>query len=134
MIEIDLLDKSIRELKTQRYKFMKKEMDSFKGKYFEEIPEDPVKINVFKILTSNWDNSLDYICCYYCKDKHSVWGKVDEEGGFSYESYDLEKLQNLVEISKEEYLRKRAIVIQHLQYMELEQIKKKYAEMEEKEK
>jgi hypothetical protein len=130
---LDKLNKLSAEIgvKQQEYdNLLRKEMDKFKGKFFKKIEQAKVvKIHVYKIETTYWDNAIDYTRSFYCKDEQGSWFEIDEKLNFNYDYYDLKTIMNDEEITEFEYNALREDIIKQVRSDELDKIKNKYKKL-----
>ena len=127
---LEKLDKEIREKQSKYVSLIKSLMDDFKGKYFKDKEEGVVKVSIFYIEETKWDNDIEYKKCFYCEDEeNNSWWRVDEQHCFEYVIYDLDKLIEAEEITEEEYNKLKIEIINKSKNKELEKISKKYLEL-----
>ena len=131
MNKLDQLHQEIAQKQKERYDILHKEIDRFKGKFFQDKKDDVVKISIFKVETTYWSNAIDYVRCFYCQDDKSSWWQIDEKMNFEYEEYDLKKLQESEEIPQEEYERLRDVIIEQVRHDEFDKIRIKYNELKQ---
>jgi len=131
MNKLNQLRKEILKKESERHDILHREIDKFKGKFFKNKKEDVVKISIFKVETTNWDNAVESTRCYYCQDERGSWWKIDEKQDFEYSEYDLEKLQEAIEISQDEYEKSRDVVIEQARHDEVDKIRIKYNELKQ---
>jgi len=123
MNKLNQLKQEITQKEKEVYNILHKEINKFKGKFFKNKEDKIVKISIFKVKTTDWSNVIDYVRCFYCKDKHNSWWEIDEKMNFEYTEYDLEKLKEAIEISKDEYEKKRNVLIEQARKDEIDKIK-----------
>lgn len=125
------LNQEIAQKEKEMNDILHKEIDKFKGKFFKHKKEKVVKISIFKVETKNWSNAIDYVRCFYCQDEKGSWWKIDEKLNFEYKEYDLEILKKAIEISQDEYEKKRDVIIEQVRKDEVDKIRIKYNELKQ---
>ena len=133
MEQLNKLNQEIAKKNNERDTLLHKEMDKFKGKFFQNKKDGVVKISIFKVETTYWSNAIDYTRCFYCNDDMSSWWEIDKQSNLSYEEYDLEKLQEAEEISQDKYNEIRDVIIEQVRKDEIEKIRIKYDELRKNE-
>lgn len=131
MNKLNQIHREIAKKEKERHDILHREIDKFKGKFFKNKEEDVVKISIFKVETTNWDNAVEYTRCYYCQDERGSWWKIDDKQDFEYSEYDLEKLKEAIEISQDEYEKKRDVIIEQARHDEVDEIRIKYNELKQ---
>jgi len=131
MEKLNQLNQEIVQKEKEVYDIIHREIDKFRGKFFKNKEEKIVKISIFKVETTSWDNAVEYTRCYYCQDERGSWWKIDEKQDFEYKEYDLEKLKEATEISQDEYEKKRDVIIEQARHDEVDKIRIKYNELKQ---